>query len=62
VQEFSHAQRSRQIPLDFTGVMETNTTRRFSALFFLLLAYLVLYPYAQNRGFPYLAFRVFGTV
>lgn len=42
--------------------MAANTTRRFSALFFFLLAYLVLYPYAQNRGFPYLAFRVFGTV
>jgi Ion channel len=37
------------------------TQRKFSALFLLLLAYLVLYPYAQNAGFPYLAFRVFGT-
>lgn len=38
-----------------------NGTRKFSALFLLLLAYLVLYPYGQHAGFPYLAFRIFGT-
>lgn len=38
------------------------TERKFSALFLCLLAYLVLYPYAQHAGLPYLAFRVFGTV
>lgn len=35
---------------------------KFAALFVLLLAYLVLYPYGQNAGFPYLAFRIFGVV
>lgn len=35
---------------------------RFSALFVLLLAYLVLYPYGQHTGLPFLAFRVFGAV
>jgi hypothetical protein len=40
---------------------KNGTERRFSALFVLLLAYLVLYPYARNAGLPYLAFRVFGT-
>jgi|ERR1700761_4682408 len=35
--------------------------RKFPALFVLLLAYLVVYPYAQNTGLPYLAFRIFGT-
>lgn len=34
--------------------------RKFSALFVLLLAYLVLYPYGQHTGLPYLAFRIFG--
>jgi hypothetical protein len=34
--------------------------RKFPALFVLLLAYLVIYPYAQNTGLPYLAFRIFG--
>ncbi len=38
------------------------TQHRFSALFVLLLAYLVLYPYGQHAGFPYLAFRVFGVI
>jgi Ion channel len=37
------------------------TERKFSALFVLLLGYLVLYPYGQNAGLPYLAFRVFGV-
>jgi hypothetical protein len=36
------------------------TGRKFSALFVLLLAYLVLYPYGQHAGLPYLAFRIFG--
>lgn len=34
--------------------------RRFSALFVLLLAYLVLYPYGHPTGRPLLAFRIFG--
>jgi hypothetical protein len=34
---------------------------KFSLLFFFLLAYLVLYPYAQHTGLPYLAFRIFGS-
>ncbi len=38
------------------------TGRKFSTLFFFLLAYLVLYPYAQHAGLPYLGFRIFGTV
>ena len=44
--------------------MGTNnvTQRKFSALFVLLLAYLVLYPYARDTGLPYLAFRVFGSI
>ncbi len=44
------------------AVIERRARRRFPVLFFLLLAYLVLYPYAQNTGLPYLAFRIFGTV
>ncbi len=31
-------------------------------LFFFLLAYLVLYPYAEHSGLRYLTFRIFGTV
>ncbi len=37
------------------------TQRKFTVLFLVLLAYLVLYPYARNAGLPYLAFRVFGS-
>jgi hypothetical protein len=49
--------------MSFKTIGEKNITeRRFSALFFLLLAYLVLYPYARNAGLPYLAFRIFGSV
>jgi hypothetical protein len=40
---------------------EKRTERSFSALFVLLLAYLVLYPYGQQSGLPYLAFRIFGA-
>lgn len=40
---------------------ERATERKFSALFLLLLVYLVLYPYQPNAGLPYLAFRIFGT-
>jgi hypothetical protein len=40
---------------------ETRTGRKFSALFALQLAYLVLYPYGQQSGLPYLAFRIFGA-
>jgi Ion channel len=47
-------------PVD--SVIASNITgRKFSALFIVLLAYLVLYPYAQHAGLPYLAFRIFGT-
>jgi hypothetical protein len=35
--------------------------RQFYLLFLFLLAYLILYPYIQNRGFEYLAFRAFGV-
>jgi len=35
--------------------------RKFYLLFLFLLAYLILYPYIQNRGFEYLAFRIFGV-
>jgi hypothetical protein len=45
-----------------TVTRQNVTERKFSLLFFFLVAYLVLYPYAQHTGAPYLAFRVFGTV
>jgi hypothetical protein len=35
--------------------------RKFYLLFLFLLAYLIFYPYIQNSGFDYLAFRVFGV-
>ena len=35
--------------------------RKFYLLFLFLLAYLILYPYIQNRGFEYLGFRIFGV-
>ncbi len=35
--------------------------RRFYLLFVVLLAYLILYPYTQQAGVHYLAFRVFGS-
>lgn len=38
------------------------TERKFSLLFVFLLAYLVLYPYAQHTGLPYMGFRVFGGI
>lgn len=41
---------------------ENTQQRKFSALFLLLLAYLIFYPYAQKTGLPYLLFRIFGTV
>lgn len=37
------------------------TEHKFSALFLVLLGYLILYPYGQNTGLPYLAFRIFGA-
>lgn len=40
---------------------ERATERKFSALFLLLLVYLVVYPYQPNAGIPFLAFRIFGT-
>lgn len=38
----------------------TARKREFTLLFLFLLAYLILYPYVQNHGFEYFAFRVFG--
>jgi hypothetical protein len=38
------------------------TRHKFAALFLFLLAYLVLYPYAQQGGLRYSGFRVFGIV
>jgi hypothetical protein len=38
------------------------TGHKFFLLFLFLLAILVFYPYKQNGGFGYLAFRVFGSV
>ncbi len=35
--------------------------RRFYLLFLVLLAYLILYPYTQQGGRDYLAFRIFGS-
>ena len=35
--------------------------RRFYLLFVVLLAYLILYPYTQQGGRDYLAFRIFGS-
>jgi hypothetical protein len=46
--------RSRRLP-DLTG-------HKFFLLFLFLLATLVLYPYVQNGGFGYFAFRVLGGV
>jgi hypothetical protein len=39
---------------------QTPTGHKFFLLFLLLLAILVLYPYLQNEGFGYFAFRVVG--
>lgn len=41
---------------------QTLTQRKFFVLFLFLLAYLVLYPYAQSGDLRYSAFRVFGVV
>jgi len=38
------------------------TGHKFFLLFLFLLAILVFYPYVQNGGFGYFAFRVFGSV
>ncbi len=38
----------------------TLTRGKFSALFFFLLAYLILYPYAQHGDLRYTAFRIFA--
>ena len=45
-----------------SAVQQTVTQRKFSVLFLFLLAYLVLYPYAEHSRLPYLAFRIFGSV
>jgi Ion channel len=37
------------------------TGRKFALLFLFLLASLVLYPYVENGGFSYFAFRVLGS-
>lgn len=39
----------------------TLSSRRFYLLFLVLLAYLILYPYTQQGGRDYLAFRIFGS-
>ncbi len=46
----------------FKTAVESNVHGKFSVLFGFLIGYLILYPYAQNTGLPYLAFRVFGVV
>jgi hypothetical protein len=45
-----------------TAARRSMTERRFALLFFFLLAFLVLFPYAQNTAFPYFNFRIFGVV
>ncbi len=45
-----------------SSLKHTVTQRKFAVLFFFLLAYLVLYPYAEHGGLRYLTFRIFGTV
>jgi Ion channel len=42
--------------------LRTLTRQKFFLLFLFLLASLVLYPYVQNGGFSYFAFRVLGSV
>ncbi len=51
-------------PKAFTGyrAQRALAQRRFSVLFFFLLAYLVLYPYALETGSTYAGFRIFGGV
>jgi hypothetical protein len=58
---------SNQTPSTFRkafGVVaeQTVTQRKFTVLFLFQLAFLILYPYAQQKGLPYLAFRIFGSV
>ncbi len=43
----------------FFKAASQTTQRKFTALFLLLLAYLILYPYARNAA---LAFRIFSSV
>jgi hypothetical protein len=43
------------------GHSESLTGYKFCVLFFFLLAVLVLYPYIQNGGFGYFAFRVISS-
>lgn len=43
------------------GRAPTLPKRRFYLLFLLLLAYLIIYPYTQQGGFDYLAFRIFAA-
>ncbi len=53
-----------QTPLqtgDQRGRALTLQKRRFYLLFLVLLAYLILYPYTQQGGRDYLAFRIFGS-
>jgi ion channel len=42
--------------------LQALTGHKFSLLFIVLLASLILYPYVQNGGFGYFAFRVIGSV
>ena len=41
---------------------EKRNERGFSSLFFVLLAYLLLYPYSQSAGLTFLVFRLFGAL
>jgi len=42
--------------------LQALTGHKFFLLFLLLLASLVLYPYVENGGFGYFAFRILGSV
>jgi len=61
------AAQSNQTPSIFGkmfGVVagQTVTQRKFTVLFLFQLAFLILYPYAQQKGLPNLAVRIFGGV
>ncbi|MBV8809172.1 MAG: hypothetical protein JO033_10905 [Acidobacteriaceae bacterium] len=45
-----------------TAAESTVTRRKFAVLFLFLLTFLIVYPYAQNSGLPYIGFRIFGIV
>ena len=60
--DFTSSSRPDLFTLTQSTLKQTVTQRKFALLFFFLLAYLVLYPYAEHGGLRYLAFRIFGTV